>query len=94
MSNSIFAASKRFVDYIDDDPAFPEEAVVYTPTIYGLVSDDYGEMEVFNFDRDDPLGNVKKAFEIMNEIVKKGYGTVRAWYEDNRDEDYYWMRED
>lgn len=104
MSNRIYVARKQYVDDIDDNPALPEWKVVFDPTVYGLVVDDYDEMEVADFESpEDPLANVKKAYEIAEKIkaeIRDGTGiySVRDWYDRHRDdpdfEEHCWMRED
>lgn len=98
MSNHPYASSKRYVERVEDDGT-----IIFSPTIFGLVCDDYDEMEVYDFDSADPLGNVKKAYEIAEKIkaeIRAGTGiySVRDWYDRHRDDpdfdEHYWMRED
>ncbi len=99
MSNSIYAARKQYVDYVDDAPAFAEDEVVFDTTVYGVVVDDYDEMEVANGDTPEhPLANVIRAARIAEEIKSsKAMNTVREWYNAHRHDDDgfdYWMKED
>lgn len=93
MSNHPYASSKRYVERVEDDGT-----IIFSSTIYGLVCDDYDEMEVDGFDNADPLGNVKKAIELAAEInADRTLYSVREWYERHCDDDgfdeHYWMKD-
>lgn len=93
MSNHLYASSKRYVERVEDDGT-----IIFSPTIFGLVCDDYDEMEVYDFDSADPLGNVKKAIELAAEInTDRTLCCVRDWHDRHCDDDsfdeHYWMKD-
>lgn len=89
MSTPVFPARFQYVDTIS-----PAGEIVYSPEIYGIVSDDVDQLEVMDFASNaDPEANVRQAVYIANAInnaKNPDKRSIRAWFEDNVDSNNDW----
>lgn len=89
MSATVYPARLQYVGKISS-----AGEIVYSPDIYGIITDGVDRLEVMEFASDaDPEANVRQAIYIANAINNADQPekrSIRAWFEDNVDSNNDW----